>query len=451
VSGDGRRGVRARWRALDRAGRAVGGFVVLGLAVRVVWVIAVARTPPGFNDPVEYLRLGLSIAHGHGYTSDAGFPTAYYPVGYPAFIAVVAWPVLHSPLRDHVAPVVELVQALLSAATVLAMAVVAWSVIGRRAAVATAAVLALWPNLVFHTGVLLSETLFNALVAAVLVTLLVVADDPSGARWPASLTTKRLVGAGVLLALAALVRSTALLALPVLLIVALVARVPRRRALVVTGVVTLTTIVVLAPWTIRNAVRMHAFVPISTNIGDDLCLGRYPGATGWFAVTPYCQGNPDVAPQDVEVARDHRNTRQAIHWAVHDPYREVRLAGWRFSYTYTSDHDALFAADAYGTAPQVDAGTADVLGRVADDYFFVALVLAVAGAGVFVRDGGGRAWFVVVLGVAFALAPLAFFGDSRFHVPAILFAALPAAVVLERVPPVLASARAGRATRDATA
>jgi 4-amino-4-deoxy-L-arabinose transferase-like glycosyltransferase len=411
----------------------------LGLALRLGWVLAYGRTPPGFNDPAEYLRFATSIATGHGYTSDTGHPTAYYPVGYPAFVAAIAWPVLHTPLRDHVAVAVEIVQAFLSAATVVAMAIVARAVAGRRAAVATAALLALWPNLVFHSGVLLGETLCNAIVASALAVLLA---GRAHDGWPISLSRRRLAIAGLLLGVGALVRPTVLLAVPVLAAVALAARLPRRAALAATGVVALAAVAVLAPWTVRNAVRLHAFVPISTNTGDDLCIGRYPGAVGWFAITPFCQQDPVAAPADVEVARDRRNTRLALDWTVHDPLREMRLVGWRATFTYTSDHDGLFATDAYGAAPQLTNGAASVLGTVADDWFLAGLVLAAIGARPFVRDGGTAAWFVLGTGLVFGLVPLAFFGDSRFHVPAVPLLALPAGVALARLAEVVAAGRA---------
>jgi hypothetical protein len=427
--------IRQRVAALDRASRWILAFVVLGLALRIAWVVYVGRTPPGFNDPVEYLSIGESIARGHGYINLEGFASAYYPIGYPAFVAVLAWLVIHTPLPDHIAVSVEAVQALLGAATIWAMAVVARRLAGAGAAVATAGLLALWPNLIFHAGVLLGETLFSFLVAGALLALL----DKSTPWHP---RTRRLLVAGTLFGLASLVRPIALLAFPVLLVALLVTRAPARRALAVTAIALLPTVAVVLPWTIRNEVRMHAFVPIATNTGDDLCIGRYPGATGWFSDTPVCLGPvAGVAPEHQEVARDSRNRSLAWHWVAADPLREARLVGWRFFYTFGNDHDGLWAADAYGQAPQLTSGFTNVAARVADDWFFAALGLAVLGAAAVVRSDRGRGLFVVVLGVAFALIPLAFFGDARFHVPAVPLLAVPAGVALARAPAVLRDLR----------
>ena len=69
--------------------------------------------------------------------------------------------------------------------------------------------LALYPNLVFHTGALLSETLYNFLFLAFLAVLL-------ARPWPDGLTARRVAGAAVLFGLAVLVRPISLAVLPVL-------------------------------------------------------------------------------------------------------------------------------------------------------------------------------------------------------------------------------------------
>ncbi len=45
-------------------------------------------------------------------------------------------------------------------------------------------------------------------------------------------------------------------------------------------------VLVLVPWTIRNSRALHAFVPVSTNLGDTLCLDHSPGAYGGFRELP---------------------------------------------------------------------------------------------------------------------------------------------------------------------
>ena len=111
----------------------------------------------------------------------SGYPTAYYPPGYPWFLGVVTW--LSRPFTDAEWMVAAMVQAGLGAATVVLGALVARRLAGPVAGMAAAVGLAAYPNLVLHTGALLGETLYIALFMAFCVVCL-------GSRWPDALTTR---------------------------------------------------------------------------------------------------------------------------------------------------------------------------------------------------------------------------------------------------------------------
>jgi hypothetical protein len=60
------------------------------------------------------------------------------------------------------------------------------------------------------------------------------------------------------------------------------------------------------------------------------------------------------------------------------------------------------------------------LERVADIYFFFTISLAGLGlAGFLLRPADPRRWFFLLALLWFAGSPLPFFGDARFHVPAV--------------------------------
>ncbi|HRE02090.1 MAG TPA: hypothetical protein PLV68_12380, partial [Ilumatobacteraceae bacterium] len=50
----------------------------------------------------------------------------------------------------------------------------------------------------------------------------------------------------------------------------------------VTAVVVVGMIVIVAPWAIRNEVKIGAFIPFSTNLGDTMCMARFPGSDSRF-------------------------------------------------------------------------------------------------------------------------------------------------------------------------
>ncbi len=79
-------------------------------AVRLMWIAFVH--PPQVSDFKWYYERAVSIASGHGYTVN-GAPTAYWPVGYPAFLGVVFYVFGISPMVGQITNV------LLSVATIL--------------------------------------------------------------------------------------------------------------------------------------------------------------------------------------------------------------------------------------------------------------------------------------------------------------------------------------------
>src|SRR5262249_26241445 len=139
----------------------VSAPALVGLVLRVAWVIWVTHHPPAsLYDPARYVGYAAEIRSGHGMIEPlSGHPTAYYPPGYPWFLGIVAW--LAQPFTHDIPLAGGLVQAMLGAATAVLGALVARRLAGARAGVAAAVVLALYPNLIFHTGALLGETLYN--------------------------------------------------------------------------------------------------------------------------------------------------------------------------------------------------------------------------------------------------------------------------------------------------
>jgi 4-amino-4-deoxy-L-arabinose transferase-like glycosyltransferase len=213
--------------------------------------------------------------------------------------------------------------------------------------VAAAVGLALYPNLVFHTGALLGETLYNSLFLAFLAVAVsgawaarpagdVVADPDDGdvvgaARCARAPLLGRALACCVLLGLAIMVRPISLAVVPVVLACWWLARrdlrtVARWSAALLVGVAAC-----VLPWTVRNAVRLHAFVPISTNTGDNLCIGHAEGANGAFVALDACRTTYrflDGLP--AELGSDKAKTRIALKAIREHPGREPWLTWRRF-------------------------------------------------------------------------------------------------------------------------
>jgi len=404
----------------------LAAILLLAAALRILWVLYAAREPQALNDPFFYLIYGERIANGYGYTIPVGEvtsafplgnpsePTAYYPVGYPASLGAVFFLVEHALVPDNLPRTWGFFQVFLGVATVGLAFYVGRRLFGTVTGALAALWIALFPNLIFHTGAVLSETLFNFLTMGFLAVLV-------GSTWPkGELSRERLVAAGVLLGAAALVRPIALLLLPPLLVCWLVAGARWQRAAVQLGLVAIATIAVIMPWTIRNVIVMEAPIVISANLGDDLCMGHHPGAKGHFALPDHCfAGYDQYERPEYEVRRNDENTRKAIKFAVHNPIAEVKLLSAKARYLWESDHDALSAVESYGHDPFIDPALRTALARTADIYFFITISIGGLGLiGLLVTRRDPRHTFLVLATLAFAGIPLVFFGDSRFHVPA---------------------------------
>lgn len=409
------------------SGRWLAAIVVVGVLLRLAWALFAARPPVGLHDPTFYTIFADSLAAGNGYRLPDGQPTAYYPVGYPAALGALFWLADHTPLpADRVTLVVAL--NLVSAALSLVLIhEIGRRLFDRRVGLLAAAGLALMPNLVFHTALALTETLFNTIALAAV--LLVVATDWRRRPFPV------LVGFGLLVGAAALVRPPSLLFLPVLVLAGWRAGGwGWREALRSLAVPTLAAAAVILPWSLRNVEVMESPILLSSNVGDNLCIGHNPEATGAFQMPSSClDGYEGLVRPEYEVARDTDGRARALEFIREHPAEQLRLVPLRAYHTFKADTDGLAAAESYGADPFIGRGLRSALELAANVTFFATLVLGVAA--VFVLRGRrgerdpGRT-FVVLAAVSLAATPLAFFGDERFHVPVVPFLVLGAAALV---------------------
>ena len=290
-------------------------IVVIAIALRLAWVLYAAREPRGFHDPTLYEVFAARIADGHGYTAANGEATTYYPVGYIGALGAVVWLVGQTPIPENVSMTAAMFNLVLGVGTVALTFEVGRRLFDNRIGLIAAAVLALWPNVVFHTAVILTETLFMFLVVAAVLLLVALPAATERIRWG------RLAAFGVILALSALVRPISLMFLPVLLVVLVVAGTSWRSAIGYAGAATLAVVLVLMPWTIRNARATDSFVPISTNLGDNLCMSRHTGATGEFQADPACAVRArGLKTPEYEVEVNNTNIRRSVRFVKCDTH-----------------------------------------------------------------------------------------------------------------------------------
>ncbi len=250
--------------------RGLGWQVWAVLAVALVLRVAVGeytadRVDMG-TDARDYARIGLSIANGDGYPTGTqmtinGGPSAIRPPGYPYFLAGIF------AVTGDSETAARLVGAVLGTLTVAIMGLIAWQLWARRRiALAAMALTAIYPPFLTLSATLMSEALFFPLMLGALAAVLQQRKS-AGLRWA--------LLAGLLTGLALLTRTAGLALLPPLMLVVWNRRpILSREALAPAAVVLAAAVLVLAPWTVRNAREFHAFVPVSTQGGMSLA-GAY--------------------------------------------------------------------------------------------------------------------------------------------------------------------------------
>ena len=393
----------------------------VALALRCAWVLAVDRAGFAFNDAIMYHTTAISLSRGDGYVPLTGGPTARWPPGYGTILGG-----LYSVFGVH--PIVgELVNALIGALTVVLLVLAVERALDRRTAIVAGAILALLPGPVLWTDVLVAETLHTAVF--VLALLVLVRARPT-LPWMAAI--------GLVIGLGALVRGEALtwVLLPIVLFWReLPQRNLARRIAVVVGVAA----IVMAPWTIRNAVVMDAFVPVATNASQTLWSGHQPGATGGQTYPPadYDLQFAAVLPdRELESSKALRN--DAVEYMVTHPLRELELIPLKLIHLNRGDSYVLdwVNAPGDGEAPPLSPIAAERVGVLADAGYFGLLALTVVGGWwlgrAFWRRPIGRL-ITVSFVTALFLYGFLYYGNYRYRLPYEPLMAVVAAAFLTQV------------------
>ncbi len=390
--------------------------------VRVLWVVPLARVPKGLSDPILYHIAALQIAEGDGYRSIAGFPTAYYPPGYPWFLGSLYWVVDLFGFDSQRAVIVGLVQCLLWGFSTLCVVLAARMMFGHRTGTIAGLILALWPNLIFYSSAVLSESLFVAFFSGFLlaVTWLTLNQDRA-------LTDRSMLAgfaaAAMALGAATMVRPQVLLSVPAVLIAWLIGSISWKRGLVLTAALTVGVLLFVIPWAARNKSVFDHWIPVSTNGGDNLCVGFHPGAPGGFSIPEYCEtGEFYIEGPEAEYSRDVETRELAIEAIRDDPGALPLLSLRKIQFTFSSDIDGLRGAESYVDDLLLDSTQRRVITDAAGVFYWSVLGASIVGLvmliGRAVRHGlEDQVWVLIALVFSGLLVPVLVFGDARFKIP----------------------------------
>ncbi len=441
----------------DRAFKILAVTVVLtaALAIRLAEVEGTAYRPRA--DAGSYMSLASQItqtgdyANRHWPGSGAGGsrgPSAYFPPGFPYFLAAVDLIDGHTQRKGPPLHGARISQALLGTAIVGLIGIVAWEAFGLAVALVAMALAAAYPVLIELSGILVAENLLTALVLAAVAAALRIRTSKHPYAWT--------VATGVLAALATLSHLNGFLILIPLAFAAIPAArgahatrapVPGWRSAIGPALLVATAALTIAPWTIRNAVVLHRFIPVSDETGITL-VGTYNPASAANPVVPYkwriyfgIPGERQLireSGQLTEPALGDRLVDQAFDYIVSHPLAPLAVA--YHNSLRLLELEGSFAWHASATAMGLSTNAAWI-GVVS---FWVMCLLAIGGA--FTRaTRRAPLWLWAIPLLLASSVVLVNVETPRFRVPVdpflILLAACGVVTAAARVPALAASLR----------
>jgi 4-amino-4-deoxy-L-arabinose transferase-like glycosyltransferase len=247
---------------------ALGGIVVIGIVARILFIVGWTWGAPLHGDPAFFQQTAAHIAQGKGYAQPllgTGNlePTAAHPPVFSALLAGLDFVHIRSVDAHRIA------LAFISAGGVLAMGLFGRRLAGSTVGLVAAGIAALDPLWVQWSGFVMSESIYLVIIPTMLLFALRCLDRPNRRSFAAL---------GVLIGLATLTRSEAvdfvvLLSVPVVVLAA-----SSWRNRLVFGLVLLAGVgLIVAPWLIRNDLKMGA--PMLSTDGGTTLSGSYNSVT----------------------------------------------------------------------------------------------------------------------------------------------------------------------------
>lgn len=249
-----------RWERLSQV-EWLALLAAISLVLRLLWVFSVHNAVLVGDSP-WYDARAVALAGGEGYHVN-GVPTAFFPVGYPFFLAAVYTLFGHSFLAAKLANV------MLGVVICLLTSVMGDRVFGACEGRIAGLLMAIYPNQIFYTSLLMSELLFSCLLLVFLILWVHGLSNRGREKW------YFWTSAGFVMGLLVLVRPPVLLLSALLTLWHALRRRAQFRTLLLSGLVVFTfTLLTITPWTVRNYLVFGQFVLVSTNGGINFWFGN---------------------------------------------------------------------------------------------------------------------------------------------------------------------------------
>lgn len=383
-------------------------LIGLSLLIRLIWIFSLDYYP--CSDANAYYEGAMGLAQGEGYLLE-GKPSAYWPVGYPGFLAGM--------FKLFGAGVLagQLANAALAVGTMILtyrLALLMFS--SRTIANAALALTALNPNQVFYSAVLMSEPLFQFLLLTIVFLWSKAARLGEFARGESH---RLMAVSGVVLGLAVYVRPAAVLLPVVMALLWLIRKKSPVNILRHSVIIYALALMMIAPWIYRNYRLWGKFTLISTNGGVNLYIGNNPDAAGGYPDTLDFSFLPERHEGLTEAELDALFYREALNYITAHPVKTLRNCFNKFYYMWYSDADG-FSMSVKSVFDRVDAVSPPVFTKTewavkwGMQVLYVSILLLFAFSLFRLKRESIDCLLYILL---FTLVSMVFFGNPRYHFP----------------------------------
>lgn len=313
----------------------VGFIVVVAFAVRTVCVyyyfITAAQRAVRDNLAFGYEAgaIAAAIAQGRGFSSPLRFvqtgPTAWFTPIYPYLLAGIFKLFGVYSYTSNI--LIRFVDNFFSACTCWPIYAIGAKVFNKRVGAAAAWIWVFFPMSLYFSTVWVWDTAFTAFVLALIVAATFnLRGSERLSSW---------IGYGALWAFGAMVNPGVVSALPPL---ALWALWPLRRRFATAGRLALASSLIFAagimPWTIRNYVVFHEFIPFRSNFALELWLGNNPGVPDSWSPWLHPNDDPSEAAKYAgmtEIPYMQEKQQEAIRFIRTHPLDALNFTVHRFA------------------------------------------------------------------------------------------------------------------------
>lgn len=316
-------------------------ILFLALALRIGHVIQFDNRPPTAHDGLVFDDIAMNVIENGRFQIGPTSPerrVVFYDIKeglsskeplYPFFLVCIYKVFGHSFIA------VRLIEALIGTLTVLLVYIIGIRFFNMNIAYIASFIIATYPPFIEFTGLFLRENSLIFLTSVLIFYLMEISNKES-------VCYRQYAYVGVLLGLIALSKAAILIFTPFFL-AALLFKHKRIKSFIKASVVTFAMMMlVISPWTIRNYLVHHKFIPVASNGGINFLLGNNPKASG-TNLAPWPTYSP-AQEKMLENLREVDMDRQYFKWGLmyihQDPLRYFKLAFKKF---------LIFWFDSYGS------------------------------------------------------------------------------------------------------